>query len=210
MCNTFRDLSNKRIKEKAKEIYNTQIHPKNVKKTTNQLIMKQTINNLYVQCDSLEVKIEQPYFTSYDNIFYVTIEINRRTIEEMIKKLKYIFINLMCGVNGKYIFPNEEKYSAASSFPVNAALYTIKNTETKPILHGLLKYQKENTTARMTVAKLQNMNKSNDISKKPFIKASLMSLWEDKKYHYCVKSFNDTIKTITSTTHHGSIIDDFY
>ena len=211
-CNTFRELAIKRVKENAKEIYNTHINPKNaiVKATKNQpKIINQTINNMYVQCESVNINIEQNYYLTNDNLFYVTVEVNLPTQEEMVKKLKYIFTCLMCGSKGKYLFPNEEKHSRSSSYPVSAALYTIKNIENKPILHGLLKYEKNDTSSVMTLKKLHNINKSNIAEKRPIIKASFMPLWEEKKGYYCVKSLQDTVKTITSTTHYGSSIDDF-
>ena len=180
ICIIYRDLDKKERIKKAKEVYNTKIRPQNSIKsnTTNKVIDNPqssitnnvTINNLYVQCDSFELNMEQPYFNSIDHIYYVTIQINKPSSEEMIKKLKYIFIYLMCGSNGKYLFPDEEKHSSSLTFPVSAALYTIKNIETKPILHGLLRYTKGTTTA-MTTTKLQNLNQSSIVSKRPIIKA---------------------------------------
>lgn len=214
ICIAFRDLENKRVKEDAKEIYNTKINPKNaiIKKQPIEPItqtINQTVNNVYIQCDSLTVNIQQPYFESNDKIFYVTVEIVRPTIDEMITNLKYIFTSLMCGVKGKYIFPDEEKYSTSTSYPVSAALYTIKNEDTKPVLHGLLKYQKNDSSSVMTIKKLQNINKSNNISKRPIVKVLAMPLWEDKKSFYCVKSLEDTVKTISNTKYYGSNVEDF-
>lgn len=212
-CIVFRKLDKKMVIEKAKEIYHTQIQParsgsltpKNMTKTN---ITNITINNMYVNCDSLEINIQQPFFTTADNIFYIIIEIKRETLEETIKKLKYIFINLMCGVNGKLLFPKEEKHSLSSTFSVSAALYTIKDAKIKPILHGLIRYKKEGTSV-MTLTKLHNIGKSTNISKCPIISASLMPLWENKKQHYCMKSFNETVKYITSSSYYGSPIKSF-
>ena len=218
MCNAFRDLVKKTVKEIAKEVFDVDIKPKLalVKKSTGSIsakrepiIVNQITNNMYIHCNSLEVNIELPYFITNDNIFYVTIEINRSNTEEMIKNLKYIFTCLMCGVKGKSLFPEEEKYSLASTVTVSAALYTIKNAEIKPILHGLIKYQKNESSSVMTIKKLQSINKTNMISKRPIIKASLLPLWENKKHHYCTKSIKDAVKTITSTQHYGSDVDDF-
>lgn len=214
-CKTFRECDKKNEIEEAKEIYHTKIQPHSIVKKVNHMkdntqknILNQTINNTYIKCDSLEINIQQPYFVTPDKIYYVTIEVNRSTVEEKIKTLKHVFTYSLCGVKGKYIFPHEEKHSLALTFPVSAALYTIKNLDTNPVLHGLIKYTK-NKNSSMSVSKIQGIDKSSDISKKPLIKATLLPIWEDKKNHYCTEFLNDTIKTITKTSYYGSEIDDF-
>ena len=209
LCHNFRIEEKKTIKESAKRYYKQFIMKKDNGNILNPIVTNNiTINNIHVNCDSLEINIKEPYFISRDNLFYVTIEINRPTIEEMIKQLKYIFTYSMCGSKGKYLFPNEEKHSASGTFEVTAALYTIKNVDTKPILHGLLRYTKSSSTL-MTVLKLENIKKSSILTKNPIIKAISIPLWENTKHYYCVKTLQDTIKNITSTTYYGSSIKDF-
>ncbi len=168
-------------------------------------VINNITNIININCDTLN--INQNYILTKDNIFYVTIEINRSTEDEMIKELKYIFTYLMSGKNGKTIFPNELKHSKASSYPVSAALYTIKNTP-RPILCGMLKYQYNNVSS-MTINKLENINKSNVISKRPIIKASLFPLWEDKKHHYATEFLKEKLMLITTAEYYGSPVEEF-
>ncbi len=213
-CKIFRDREEKRKKEEAIKIYDTYINPKTINpnvQSTNKIInqtINNTINNTYISSNKVEINIHENYFVSTDLIFSVIIEVNRNNVNDIIKELKYIFTFLMCGSNGKSIFPDEPKHSTAATFPVSAALYTIKNEDTKPILYGLLKYKK-GTASIMTIKKLENINKSNVISKRPIVKASLLTYWENKKNHYCTKSLKDTINNITDTSYYGSDINDF-
>ena len=61
----------------------------------------------------------------------------------------------------------------------------------------------------MTTLKLQNIKQSQIVSKGPMINAGLIPLWENKKHHYCIKTLQDMIKTVTSTTYYGSSVKDF-
>ena len=117
----------------------------------------------------------------------------------------------MCGSTAKKIYPDEKKYSTSVTFPVNAALYSIKYNNNMPYIHGLLKYKIcKNDKATITTNKLLNINKSINSSKKTMIEVNPISTWENKKHHYLINDIIFIIKNINECVSHGSLADNFY
>lgn len=115
-----------------------------------------------------------------------------------------------CGKTGKELFPNEPTHSAALTYPVGTAIYTIKYINEKPILYGLLRYKHIIKQPALSLNKIKKIGQYLDIRKSPIINASIPNLYENKKHCYCVTDITNIINHIKSTTYYGSDIALFY
>lgn len=142
--------------------------------------------------------IDLLHIDTQDYYFYITIE--AKNIDD-IKKLKYIFTYLMCGEKGKILYPEEDMHSKAKLYQVSAALYTIKNESTTPMLYGLLRYVYR-PHRMMTIKKLENIGKNVIVNVKKYVST--------KEHKLTIESINSLLEIITDTSSFGSSIADFY
>ena len=148
VCKTYRKEADLTKIQSAKITYHQLIdkkdfYEKNIKhsinnkltSTVNQINLSKTninntfihVNNINMNPNIIEVKeiedITNKYIYTRDNYFNITISIEGKDEKEMLEKIKAVFILYMCGRKGIELFPNEPKYSSASTFPVVAAIY---------------------------------------------------------------------------------------
>lgn len=166
-------------------------------------------NNI-MEVDPEPKELYTPYISTKDHYFHVNISFPYKN-DNILEKIKYIFTYLMCGKKGKELFPNEPKHSLATSFPLVAALYTIKYIDDNPTLYGLLRYKHVPKQSTLTIAKLKNIGKCQNINKTPIVNVTIPNLWKDNKHHYCVLDMTNIIENIIATEiYYGSDIKQFY
>lgn len=158
---------------------------------------KKQITEKFIRTLEIEnAKTQKEYVSTKDRFFEVYIH------SYDIKRLKYIFIGLMCRKKGIELFPDETHISS-ESFPVDAALYTIFYKKNKPVLHGLIRYEYSNYY-RMTEKKLQQITPNDNE-----IKVTPISSHRNLKNCYALIDIMHVINDIHLSDYYGSSIDDF-
>ena len=208
MCKVFIAEENKVIAKKGKEIFHNQIC-----KTSNKLNNTQNIiteSNITInETVPIENSTNNFVFT-YDRYVFVKLFTHGTTRNEQINRLRYIFTYLMCGIYGKSIFPYEPKHSEAKTYPVVAAIYSLKLENDSPILYGLIRYKHIKTKSHITIKQLQQHNQPVNPHHKTINEIRICNLWQDKKRHICVKDINHIISLISEDEVFGSDIKKFY
>ena len=211
ICNIFRDEEKKMINKNTRRYYNEYIpkienyYPiipesniiKPKIKSNNVTNINVNINNININNVTVNTK---EYIKTKDSIFNVIITSFHEKAEE---KLRYVFTCLMCGANGKRLFPGEPKYSKSVTYPVSAATYNITYENNCYTLYGVLryKYQKKNS---MSIKKLENMGDQH-VS----VKAISPEIWQDHRYHLSIHDVDDIIMN-TLDFKKGSNPQEFY
>lgn len=203
-CILFRKIKEKeRIEEKTK-YYAEKISTKPKKKQENK--SKTTISETSIpKIDNnltIDNNVVKNYIQTKDWFFHVIITTNENNAEE---KLKYIFTYLMCGYSSIKLFPNEPKFSKATSYKVNAAKYSIieNNKEPKYILNGILRYQ-YNNKASMNIKRLEKMGDD-----KYTVKVNVPNIWNNNKSQI-LKNDIDRFINIIGDSNNGSDVNMFY
>jgi len=202
-CDNFRKYSREHIKTKKKknlhqqldEEYNRKYPPiKKSKKIT--LPTQVNINNTYVNINLNQNIYTQQTIITKDRFFEVFITVDGNDIE----KLKHLFIYYMCRMKAVELYP-DEKHNIISSYPLSAALYTIRNN----VLHGILRY-KHSKADRMTINKLKKITNNKIYN----INVNQITSIENIKNNFSTEKLSSVINSITNTNSYGSLIDDFY
>src|SRR4029078_6633257 len=138
---------------------------------------KKTLENNINLKRILKENEKNPYVSTQDRYFEVTITSNDNDLE----KLKKTFIFNMVRSNAKTFFPKEKEdfYNNSISYYVSAAVYNIKNNK----LHGLIRYL-HNSNSRINETKLKNIIKNDQI----IIKVKKIKDYNDLKH--CVDKEN--------------------
>lgn len=157
-----------------------------------------------------KVELVKQFLFTYDRYFSVKLFTHGTNIDEQIHRLKFIFTNLMCGISGKFIFPNEPKHSESKTYPVVAAIYFIEIENALPILHGLIRYQDPKPKSHVTIKQLQKYNQAASPSHDNINEINMINLWEGKKRHISLTALDVVVKFISKQEFHGSDINDFY
>ncbi len=210
-CSVLRDQEKKTVTKNAIRYYDECIVKKDhyypmlpepivkPKIKSNQTNITNIMNINTININHLTVNVKE-YIQTKDSIFNVIISSSHEKADE---KLRYIFTYLMCGANGKKLFPNELKHSKAITYPVVAARYNIMSENDKYTLNGVLRYQHQKKNS-MTIKKLENMG-----DRYVSVKATNPSLWENSKYHLSINDVDDMMLN-TIDNFKGSHLQDFY
>lgn len=110
----------------------------------------------------------------------------------------------MCGSSGIQLFPNEPKFSKATSYVVKAAKYNItkSNTTSTYTLHGVLRFE-HNPKSSMNSKRLEKMG--ND---KYIVKVEVPNIRTDKSQ--VLKSDIDNFLFYVNDSDNGSKVEKFY
>jgi hypothetical protein len=224
-CITLRKEKDKAIDREAKLYYQTTYSNKDViefddniikdnnnnKKvtTTTTTTTNNTIININYQNITNNITINNNYVFTKDRFYYVCFYTFGKTVNDQITRLKYIFTNLMCGKDGKTLFPNENTTSVASTYTVDAALYSIDNENVRPTLHGLLRFKHIKNKSHITAKRLMDNNRKIDELSIVDTQVTPINLWEGKKHHFCKEHIINAINTIKKYDYFGSLDDDF-
>jgi hypothetical protein len=205
-CDSFRKytkehetIKNKKLLfQKLDEEYNKK-HPAKTKTKNPKLPNQVNINNTYININCDQKIYNQTTIVTQDRFFEVFISNDTNDVY----KLKNVFIYYMCRLKAAELYPDEE-HNLIASYPVSAALYTIKNNN---ILHGILRY-KHSKNDRMTSNKLKNITtrKNNKCN----ITVNQIKNISNVKNNFPTDKLTEIIKNITADNSYGSIIDDFY
>ncbi len=215
-CVVYRAEKKKVKAEKNKQVfYNKICNPEDIVKTnkyiTNEYTQNIIINNpnITINTNILENGTDKFVYTK-DRYFEIKMSTHGTTFEDQIDRLRYIFTYLMCGVDGRIIFPHEPKHSDAKSYPVTAAIYSLENEKGLPILHGLIRYKQVKKKSHTTAKQLQLHNQSVNPHHKPTTDIRMLNLWEDKKHYICSQDINNVVKMILESQYFGSDVNKFY
>lgn len=199
-CKYYRKMDDKNREETFKNYYNEYINnkPKKIQEYKSQTKIININNNLII--NNITIK---NYIQTKDLFFHVVITTNEENAEE---KLRYMFTYLMCGSSGIKLFPEERKFSKATTYTVTAAKYNInKNSDYTPryTLHGILRY-KYNNTSSMNIKKLENMGNN-----KFFVKVYVPDRGSNNKSHILKDDIDIFLKSVIDSNN-GSAIENFY
>lgn len=125
-----------------------------------------------------------------------------------IEQIKHVFIYLMCGANGKLIFPGEN-CSNSITFNIDSALYSIKYKDDTPYLHGLIRYKPCDKSTTISANKLKNINRATNPLKKTNIIVNTVDFLNGEKYKYNKDDIKNIVNNVITEKYYGSTLDDF-
>lgn len=193
----LKNYYNEHISDKSKQLQEYKSQPNKSQAKKLQPNVTNINNNLII--NNIIIK---NYIQTKDLFFHVVITTNE---QNSLDKLRYMFTYLMCGSSGIKLFPEETKFSKATTYAVTAAKYNIiQNNDYTPrnTLHGVLRY-KYNNSSSMNIKKLEKMG--ND---KFFVKVYVPDKCNNKAH--VLKDDIDVIVNNVVNSNNGSPIEDFY
>ena len=216
ICKVFTAEENKVIAKKSKKIYYNEIcKDQDKSEDANKYVKNEYTQNIFINPNItvnnnplLDYSLN--FIFTNDRYYYVKMSTHGITVDDQINRLKYIFTFLMCGIDGKSIFPYESDHSEAKSHPVSAAIYSLTNENGLPILHGLIRYKHIKCKSYITIKQLQAYNKSLNPHHHPKTEVRMLELYENKKNYVSIKDINNTITLISEEEVFGSDINKFY
>ncbi len=131
---------------------------------------------------------------------YFEVFITNKNIEDL-KHLKYVFIYILCRKKAVELFPGEDDYNYATTFPVSCAAYCIENNKT---LHGLLRYTNDNNSW-VNYKKLLNLTNNKQVN----ITLNKINFYNNVKHCIDKNKITEIYNAIEKEEHFGSTLDDF-
>lgn len=198
-CHIFREEQKKEFTKTTRQYYKENILKQDYTDVSKQPNLTHITNYNTININNLNITVKD-YIKTKDSIFNVIIT---SLHEKAGEKLRYVFTFLMCGINGKKIFPDEPKHSKAVTYQVVAASYNITNEQTLYTLYGVLRY-KYHVKNTMTIKKLESMG-----DQYVTVKAICPEIWDNHKYHISTTDVDDIMINIVDNFK-GSNFNDFY
>jgi hypothetical protein len=180
--------------------------------TTNTTNTTNTINNTIININyqnNNNIIINNNFVLTKDRFYFVSFYTFGDTRNEEITRLKYIFTNLMCGQDGKRLFPDELTHSSATTFTVDAALYSIDTESTRPMLNGLLRFKYIKNKSHITPKRLMETNRLTNETVIINTQVTPINIWENKKHHFSKEHITNALENIKKYDYYGSDDDEF-
>lgn len=200
-CQNISTLKNQIIKKSwstDKDIKNESVIMNNVINITNNIEKTEIIINGNIRINNFIIT-QDKYFEVY---------ISQPDGLKDIEQIKHVFIYLMCGANGKIIFP-EENCSNSKTFTIDSAIYSIKYKEDYPYLHGFIRYKPCDKSTTITANKLKNINRATNPVKKTNIIVNTLEFLNGEKYKYNKDDIKNIVNNVMTNKYYGSTVDDF-
>ncbi len=144
------------------------------------------------------------YIETKDKYFEVWIT-NKNTVN--LKLLKRVFIYNMCRRKAIELYPDEDDYNYANTYPVMCAIYCIEYENDKPVLHGLIRYMNMNDGKSWINKK--KVKEELCMNKSIIITVNQINYFNNAKYFIDKKQVTNVYNNIIKRDHFGSSLKEF-